>query len=195
MNSNIKAVVLDVDGILVGFKNGVNFPMPCLEIVNALKAIKESGIPVILCTGRPFYTPAMKYVIEAAGLDNFHIGEMGCLITNPFSEDVLQCKTIKQSDCRRLARRLLEDNIVTYFSTAEKYYVQKNQTDNEINKLLFASIETLPQVVDSLEESIKDSQVFICRAVPKTRALKRRWRRLSPNSMEGLSCYGETIYS
>lgn len=54
MNSDIKAVALDVDGILVGFKGGLNFPMPCLEIVNALKTIKEGGVPAILCTGRPF---------------------------------------------------------------------------------------------------------------------------------------------
>jgi len=160
MNNDIKAVVLDVDGILVGHKGGPNFPAPCPEIIDALRSIKAAGIPVILCTGRPFYTPAMELIVNVADLNNFHIGEMGCLTMNPISGKILRCQTVSQGDCHRLVHQLLEENIVTNYFTPEKYFVQKNQADDEISILLAASVEAHPVEVESLEDNIKNLPIL-----------------------------------
>lgn len=77
----IKAIITDVDGVIVGDKKGVNFPLPNERVIERLKAIKKSGIPVILCTGKPTY--ATEDIIRKAELDNPHITDAGAFIYNP----------------------------------------------------------------------------------------------------------------
>jgi len=71
----IKAIITDVDGVIVGDKTGVNFPLPNATIIRKLKELKKSGIPIILCTGKPSYT--INDIIIKAELDNPHISDAG----------------------------------------------------------------------------------------------------------------------
>jgi len=42
--NKIKAIILDVDGVIVGEKIGFNAPYPHLDVINKLKQIREKGI-------------------------------------------------------------------------------------------------------------------------------------------------------
>jgi hydroxymethylpyrimidine pyrophosphatase-like HAD family hydrolase len=160
MNGNIKAVVLDVDGILVGLEGGVNFPKPNAEIIDSLKKINGNGIPVILCTGRPFYTPAMDFIIKNAGLDNFHVGNFGSQILNPISRQNLFMQGIDTRDSLQIADSLVGEKILTAAFTDKNIIVQKNQADLKVINPLARAIQTYPIFVDSLEDEIKNCQVL-----------------------------------
>ncbi|MCL4365842.1 hypothetical protein M1437_01295 [Patescibacteria group bacterium] len=42
----VKLIVLDVDGVIVGHKPGINFPYPNQKVIETLKAVCQKGIPV-----------------------------------------------------------------------------------------------------------------------------------------------------
>jgi len=42
--NKIKAIILDVDGVIVGDKAGYNAPYPPPEVINKLKQIREKGV-------------------------------------------------------------------------------------------------------------------------------------------------------
>lgn len=49
----IKAIIADVDGVIVGNRRGVNFPLPNKVVMQKLKDLHKKGIPIVLCT-EPF---------------------------------------------------------------------------------------------------------------------------------------------
>jgi hydroxymethylpyrimidine pyrophosphatase-like HAD family hydrolase len=126
MLKNIKAVVLDVDGILVGLQGGRNFPNPSAPVLNAIKSINKKT-PVILCTGRPFYTPVMKAVIDGAVLNNFHVGDCGVLVMNPKTDEILFAKELDQGLALHMAKTLLGAGIYTSLYLSQYYAVQKTR--------------------------------------------------------------------
>jgi HAD superfamily hydrolase (TIGR01484 family) len=77
----IKAIITDVDGVIVGHTKNVNFPIPHIAILNALHAIREKNIPIILCTAKSMH--AIKPIIEKSYLNNPHISDGGALIYDP----------------------------------------------------------------------------------------------------------------
>ena len=77
----VQAVILDVDGVIVGGKEGFNFANPHAEIVPSFKTIHEKGMPLVLCTGKFVY--AIKDFVIAAHLDNPHIADGGAIIIDP----------------------------------------------------------------------------------------------------------------
>src|SRR5579859_7815546 len=83
----LKAIILDVDGVLSGSKQGINYPNPHTEVIDALRKICESGIPIILCTGNYYY--AKLPIIQSAQLHNPHITDNGALIVNPLENIVI----------------------------------------------------------------------------------------------------------
>ena len=64
-------VVLDVDGVIVGEREGFNFPDPNNEVIYSLKKLRQSGIFVSLCTGKPAF--GIEKIITDAYLNNLHI--------------------------------------------------------------------------------------------------------------------------
>ncbi len=44
----IKAIILDVDGVIIGEKIGYNSPHPHPDVVTALKKVREKGIAICL---------------------------------------------------------------------------------------------------------------------------------------------------
>ena len=77
----IKAIILDVDGVIVGEKIGFNSPFPHPEVIKRLKSIRQKGIPISLCTAKPHY--AIHKIIENAELNNLHITNGGGVIIDP----------------------------------------------------------------------------------------------------------------
>lgn len=59
----IKLCAFDVDGTLLNSKQEL---LP--EVISEIKRVKEKGIAIVLCTGRPFI--AVKEIIEKIGLSN-----------------------------------------------------------------------------------------------------------------------------
>jgi hydroxymethylpyrimidine pyrophosphatase-like HAD family hydrolase len=112
--SQIKAIILDVDGVIIGEKVGFNSPYPNEIVTNAMKTIQNSGIPISLCTAKPHF--AIDKIIQDSDLDNVHITDGGGVIIDPIKNIVLKKNIIPTDsavtvikallDCRRLYRVL-----------------------------------------------------------------------------------------
>ena len=88
----IKGIILDIDGVIVGEKIGFNSPSPHPDVISALKQIKSKGIPISLCTAKPHF--AIKDIIENAELDNLHITDGGGVIIDPIDNVILKSNII-----------------------------------------------------------------------------------------------------
>ncbi len=48
----INAIILDIDGVIVGEKIGFNSPNPHPDVLKALPNVREKDIPIILCSAK-----------------------------------------------------------------------------------------------------------------------------------------------
>lgn len=152
----IKAVILDVDGVIIGEKEGFNFPFPNPEVIQALKAVEEKGVKISLCTARPHV--ALDKIISAAALNNIHITDGGGVILNPFTGKVVKQYPIEPIAAAQLVERLLEQNIYVEIYTVEDYFVQKNQ-QGELTNVHEKVLQRKPVLVDSIIDKTRNSEV------------------------------------
>lgn len=155
----IKAIILDVDGVIVGEKVGYNSPYPHPDVINRLKLIRQKGITISLCTAKPHYS--IQKIINDAGLNNLHITNGGGVIIDPIDNVILKKHVIDLSDVTKVIKMYLENNIYTEFYTVDNYVIQKDQIA-EITKTHTHILQKEPKIVDSLvNESEKNEIVKI----------------------------------
>lgn len=153
----IKAIIADVDGVMVGKKEGVNFPLPTQEITQALEHIAGRGIPVILCTAK--FGHAIKDIAIHAKLNNPHITDGGALIINWLDHAVISQSPLNKDTVRGYVRACLEQDIYTELYTTDRYYVQKSQI-NDLTSKRSKLLQMEPQVVESILEAAELSAVI-----------------------------------
>ncbi len=102
---NIKAVILDVDGVIVGKKIGVNSPYPSKKIIEKLKAVSLSGIPIHLCTAKPYF--AIEKIVKDAGLFASHIVEGGAGIYDAKEGKFIERHPIPIDEAKGVFKKLL----------------------------------------------------------------------------------------
>ncbi len=146
----IKAVVLDIDGVIVGEKIGFNSPDPHQDVVVALEHIQNSGIPIILCTAKPNF--AIKKIIVDAHLDNFHITDGGGVLIDPLNQKVLQSHVISPKIVTKIVEKLLENDVYTELYTTSEYVVQSSQVCDITNGHEHVLQTPVRQVVSLLAE-------------------------------------------
>lgn len=153
----IKAVVLDVDGVIVGKKKGVNFPNPHRDVVNFFKEIRGKGIPLILCTGK--FSHAIKSFVVSANLDNPHITDGGSLILNFLNNKIIKKHVIDKQTAKEITKKSLEKNLFIELVTDSEYYVQKG-SDKSLLKKRILILQKDPISVDSILETADKEQVI-----------------------------------
>ncbi len=121
----IKALILDIDGVLVGEKIGYNSPNPHPDVISRIKSIHAQGIPITFCTGKPHY--AIKQLILDCELKNPHITDGGALIIDPVAGKILKAHTISSDLVHTLIDTYIHANIYTELYTPNGYIIQKNQ--------------------------------------------------------------------
>jgi Cof subfamily protein (haloacid dehalogenase superfamily) len=163
--NKIKAIILDVDGVIVGDKPGINAPYPPPEVINKLKQIREKGIYIILCSAKPFYS--VKKIVDDAHLNNLQTCLAGALLIDPTDNKVIKKHVINNNDAVSLIKKFLDKNIYTEFYTIDNYYIQKNQK-NEITKLHNFTLSFKPIMVDFLIDQVKKIEVVKILPVTKT---------------------------
>jgi len=168
--NKIKAVILDVDGVIVGDKEGFNAPYPPQVVINKLKKIRENGIYVILCSTKPYYS--VKKIVEDAHLNNIQTGLAGAILIDPTNLQVIKKHVIDHSTAIELVQKFLENNIYTEIYTTEKYYIQKNQK-NVVTDLHNFTLSFEPIMVKDLTEKTKNSEIVKILPVTKTAKEKK----------------------
>lgn len=153
MNKNIKGIILDVDGVIVGEKIGFNSPNPHIDVINKLKEIRSKGISISLCTAKPHFS--IGKIIKEAGLNNYHIADGGSVIINPIENKIVKKYVIDKKAVKEILKMYISNNVYTEFYTVDNYFIQKNQ-ECDITKKHIHILQDNPVVLDNLqEESLK----------------------------------------
>ncbi|PIW73028.1 hypothetical protein CO005_03635, partial [Candidatus Roizmanbacteria bacterium CG_4_8_14_3_um_filter_34_9] len=103
--NKIKAIILDVDGVIVGDKEGFNAPYPPQVVINKLKQIRENGIYVILCSAKPYYS--VKKIVDDAHLNNIQTALAGAILIDPTNLQVIKKHVIDVSITIELVQKFL----------------------------------------------------------------------------------------
>lgn len=145
----IKGLILDVDGVLVGGKKGYNWPNPHPLIIQTLKSLRANGIIVSLCTGKGTFS--IKNIVEAAHLDNVHIGDGGAIVIDFLHNKVIDQHIIELDIVKKTIALLQQHGTYVELYTKEGYYIQKDFVGDKTTKHI-EILNKKPNVVTSLVE-------------------------------------------
>lgn len=156
MNKNIKAIILDVDGVIVGEKIGFNSPWPNPKVISLLKKIRSSGIYICLCTAKPHFS--IGKIIKDAGLDNPHIADGGGVIINPLADKIIKKYLIDKQSAAEVINLLIKNQVYTEFYTSDNYFIQQSQK-SEITSKHKHILQKKPQITEFLEKEAHTQEI------------------------------------
>lgn len=125
MKTVIKAIISDVDGVMVGKQQGVNFPLPDPLVINRIKDLRTKQIPFILCTAK--FNFAILEIITKADLQNPHITDGGALIIDPLNHQVIKKHVFPKKLAERIVSACINNHLYIECYGAKDYVIQKNQ--------------------------------------------------------------------
>lgn len=150
---NIKGIILDVDGVIVGEKIGFNSPNPHDDVINKLKQLRTEGISISLCTAKPHFS--IGEIIKKAGLDNYHIADGGSVIINPINNTIVKKHILDKNIVKQILEVYIKNGVYTEIYTVDNYYIQKSQ-ENDITPKHRHILQENPVMLDNIvEESVK----------------------------------------
>ncbi len=167
----IKAIILDIDGVIVGEKIGFNSPTPHDDVLSAMKAIHAKGIPIVLCTAKPHYS--VQDIIQGASLANPHITDAGAVIIDPIDNIIVEKHSIDKVLAKKVLDVCLENKIYVEFYTVDDYFIQQGQT-SDITKQHTHILQREPQVVSSLSDSSLEQEITKIMPIAKDLEDKKR---------------------
>jgi HAD superfamily hydrolase (TIGR01484 family) len=171
----INGIILDIDGVIVGDKIGINSPHPAPAVVLALKQVKSKGVFVSLCTAKPYF--AILDIIKSANLDNLHITDGGGVVIDPIDNVILKSEIIDSDNALKVLDVFLKSNVYTEVYTVDDYFVQKSQV-SEITKKHAHVLQRNPNIVESLIETAKENKLTKIMPIAKDEGGKKRVAKL-----------------
>lgn len=153
----IKAIIIDIDGVIVGNKTGINFPIPHKEVITKLKELRAKGLPIILCTAK--FNLAILEIIEQAQLNNPHITDGGALIIDPLDNKIIKKYVIDKNIVEECTKNYLKENIYFELYTPETYFIQDSQVSDFTPKRT-SILQVKPTIVDSLFDIAKGENII-----------------------------------
>ena len=146
----IKLIAIDIDGTLINSKHEITS-----YTKDVIKQVREEGIKVVLCTGRPFLG-AQRYVKEL-GLDlqeEYLVTYNGALVQNTFSREVIHHFGLTGNDYKRMAE--LADGIGTHFHAQDfgaMYTSNRDMSRYTGHDSYFTTMPILYRTVEEIEET------------------------------------------
>lgn len=174
----IRALILDIDGVLVGEKIGYNTPYPHADVIHRLKTISSAGIPVILCTAKPHYS--ITSIVESANLTNPHITFAGGIVIDTIKNTVIESHPIPAPLANSVLRACLAGNFYMELYTRDAYYVLKAQV-SDLTRVHTHILQREPILVDSLEAIAEKHEIYkILPIVPDESGIPKVTEAVSP---------------
>lgn len=183
----IKGIILDVDGVIVGGKKGYNWPNPHPDVIRALRKLRSKGVFISLCTGKGTF--AIRGIVEAANLDNLHIGDGGAVVVDFLNNTIIEKHIVGTDIVLHVLEIYQQQDVYVELYTIDGYYVQQNML-SDITKKHTAILYRAPIIVESLQEAVRsldivkimpiakdehDKQNVITLFEPFKRALSLQW--------------------
>jgi HAD superfamily hydrolase (TIGR01484 family) len=157
----IRAVVLDVDGVVVGSEKGNNFPHPGPRVAEALKKMNTNGIHISFLTGKSSHT--LIKMVKRLGIDGLHVGDSGAMVSNPVKGTVVYASHVPFEPLMKLLTALEEGNIQTFIFSENAYYsLRKYQSP--FTEMYARVIDLEPHVIDSYSD-LSDHDILKVNAI------------------------------
>ncbi len=80
----IKAVVLDVDGVVVGAKSD-QYPHPSKKLTEVLRAVQKKGVHISLLSGKTSFI--IGETIRKVGLEGLHVSDSGAVVFDAIRDE------------------------------------------------------------------------------------------------------------
>lgn len=167
----IRGLILDVDGVLVGGKQGYNWPNPNTEVLSVLKMLRKRGLIVSLCTGKGTF--AIQKMVHDAHLDNVHIGDGGAVVMDPLNNKIIDHHIIDKRLVKQITHVMQENGIYVELYTKDGYNIQKDKK-GEITEKHAAILYQQPRIVESLSDTCDTLEVVKIMPIAKDDTDKRR---------------------
>lgn len=145
----IKAIILDIDGVIVGDKEGINFPLPHQKVIEKFKDLHAKGMPIVMCTTK--IGSSIGDIARKAKLSNPHITDGGSLIINFLNNTIIRKHVIDKEIVKKFTTICLKNDVYIELFTPNDYYLQKSQVADFTDKRSQV-IQLEPTIVNSLLE-------------------------------------------
>lgn len=145
----IKAIILDVDGVIVGTKQDINFPHPSTHITDLLREINKTT-PISLLTGKASFM-VQKAMVQL-GIDTFHVSDGGARIWNPITNEVAYEATLDKECVRSIVKQLDTYHIAYALYGTKDYYAFAQYKDEPIIKRYAPIAGKMPQIISSIDD-------------------------------------------
>ncbi len=144
----IKLILLDVDGIVLGRKQGFNFPYPTETVTKYLSELCKNGMKISLCTGKTSF--ATKKLIEMMNLDNLHITDGGAVIFNPINNEIFDANTLPKESVQEILNKSEKKNPFWQIYTLDNKYVQKDVFPEALQEfgMSYEEVTNLNEIAD-----------------------------------------------
>jgi hydroxymethylpyrimidine pyrophosphatase-like HAD family hydrolase len=120
----IKAVIADVDGVMVGKTPDYNFPLPHAKELDAMECVSAHGVPIILCTAK--FGAAIKDITLKANLHNLHITDGGAAIVQFSDNTILKKYVIPPETVQMCIQECLDHGLYIELFTIDDYYIDES---------------------------------------------------------------------
>lgn len=167
----VKAVILDIDGVIIGKKRGFNFPDPHKDVIKKLRQVRQKGIPIALCTAKPQFS--ITALVKKLGLNNYHITDGGGVIVNPIEDKVIKRNLIDSRLAKEVVEFFISKNTYVEFYTVYDYVIQKSQV-SEITDKHTPILHQEPRIVDLLPVESEKAEITKIMLIPKDEQDKER---------------------
>lgn len=115
----IHSLILDIDGIILGHQEGIDFPLPTPQVQQRLQNLAKST-PISLCTVKARF--AVQPIIDACGLQQtYHITDAGATLIHG-SNGVISTCDINLSPAASLIEELRRAGIYTEWYSGDEYF-------------------------------------------------------------------------
>ena len=167
----IKAIILDVDGVIVGEKIGYNSPYPHRDVIKRLKEIRRKGIPISLCTAKPHYS--IQKIINDARLNNLHITNGGGIVIDPIDNVIFKKHIIDKNQSMKVIEHYLDNDVYTEFYSVDDYFIQESQK-SDLTKTHIHILQREPHIVSSLVDEAGKQDIVKIMPIAKNEDDKKK---------------------
>ncbi len=153
----IQALILDIDGVMVGEKIGYNSPYPHKDVISRLSSIRTGGIPIILCTAKPHYS--ITPIIKSAHLTNPHITFAGGVIIDPLQNTIVESHPLPKQTAEDVITTCIQHNFYTEVYTLSAYYILRSQR-SALTDVHTHILQQEPVLLDTLDPIAKEEHIY-----------------------------------
>lgn len=116
-----------------------------------MKNVHAKGIPIILCTGKPYYS--INEIINGANLNNPHIVDSGAVIINPIDNVIIAEHVLEKSLAKKILQLCIKENIYVEFYTVNDYFIQEDKKSDITEKHMHILQRSPKMLKDIVTES------------------------------------------